>query len=541
MLTGISARIREAFQPSFALSDVKDFPLQIYQDQLSVYNDAESWYTGTALEDVAGLKKSSSVDLVPLRINPIRRACQKHAYMLFGETDGMPLQVLTKPTPRDDAEKAACELSEKVLLDVWGENDGRALLMENAILSQIYGGCIFKASYVPWEAYEYGGALEYPVRIEVVNPKDAVLIPSAGNLYSIAEAWIVKQIRAIEAREYGYPANDDDIYYWWIEHWQKGQYTIQINEKTAVKVVNGGSNIPLGGTNPFGVVPVVYIPHVRDGRFYGGNAIDDLRGLTIEQNLRIADYGDAVNDDAHPLIVMHDVNGTPRFVTINEWLEVLNLNTTSMLTGNEQPPKMFEVRKAHSSPAMKDLTEILLKEFRRASYIPAVADGEDEGSQRSAMTLAVRFWPLLSHAGIERDFFGPGFLAFQRIILRVLASKKLAGITEKHTRLRMKIQWAPQLPQDRPADVQEWNLRKTSEIASIRHLIGLAGDVEDIEAEREEILKDVTDIETIKAKIAKEFAPEPVFGQPFGNQSKPAPKKPSTTAAEPAGGSNDRD
>jgi len=46
----------------------------------------------------------------------------------------------------------------------------------------------------------------------------------------------------------------------------------------------------------------------------------------------------------------------------------------------------------------------LLDQYRRDTSTPAVADGEDEGSQRSAATPDHRMWPLVSHINTERVF-----------------------------------------------------------------------------------------------------------------------------------------
>jgi len=525
MLNSINDVLQSLFAPAFSLEDLPDFPYEAYSNQLSAYEEMENWFTGVALDNQPGLTKKSNLDYYPMRINPLKRTVYKHAYMLFGEAEtNATTQVITKFIPRSDAQKEACAYAERLIADIWDANSGRALLMENAILSQIYGGCVFKISYVPWESKEYGGWREYPIRIETANPKEVVLTPEPGDYYRLSDGWVVKQIRAAEAREYGYNAADEDVYYYYTEHWEKDTYITRINDQVAYKMIKG-EPYPLAGENPYGLIPLEYIPHIRAGNFLGLNVIDDLKGLIRELNLRMGDYGDAINDDAHPVIYIRDVNGVPRMVTINDWLEVVDLHSTMSMTGSEKSPTMEEVRSSHASAAMKDLVEQILNEYRRDAFIPAVADGEDEGSQRSGMTLATRFWPLISHTATERYFWTPGLNVMQNMILRILNTKNLAGVTEEHLSLKVKQQWAPQLPRDREAQVTEWQLRRTSEIASIEHLIEMSGDVEDVPEERNKILQDIEDIETIKAKIAKQFAPEPTFGQPARPASSSSPKK----------------
>ena len=293
-----------------------------------------------------------------------------------------------------------------------------------------------------------------------------------------------------------------------MERWRPENWFIKINNKVAKK--NGK---PLGGDNPNNFVPIIYIPHIRIGAFLGYNAIDHLYGMVKELNLRFADYGDAVNDDSHAALAMKNVQGATREVKVGTRM-VTNLGSAVGITGNEPDPDFFEVTKARASAAMKDLTAEIYRQYRRDAYVPAVADGEDEGSQRSAMTLAMRFWPLGSHITTERVFWTAGMDVFQAFLLKIAAKQKIGDMTEKHTQFRMKQRWAPILPRDREADVQEWVQRASADLGSIEHLLELTGDIEDIEEQRKLILKWIEDVETIKAKIAKEFAPEPTFGQP---------------------------
>lgn len=114
------------------------------------------------------------------------------------------------------------------------------------------------------------------------------------------------------------------------------------------------------------------------------------------------------------------------------------------------------------------------------------------------MTLAIRFWPLTSHAGTERYFWTPGLDVFHRMLLRIMKVKELADITQEHLKMRIKEKWAPFLPRDREAEVNEWAVRASNTIASVEQLIEMASDVEDITEERQRILQWVKDVETAK-------------------------------------------
>lgn len=500
--------LREAFDTSlkFTLQDIPDFPWEDYQEQLAEYNEAERWFRGLALDDQPEAK-GKSVDLYPMRINPLIATCMKHAFALFGEVedDGRPL-VHPKILPDDiknKSQKEAAEFAENRLNHLWWENSGRAILYENALLSQIYGGCVFKVTYAPW----LEKSRVTPLRIERINPKHFIGYPDGSDLYRLSVGWIVKPIDRSEAVRLGYSPDEDENEFWYIEKWTPEASTVMVNKKPVtrrVRIFGSDKEYPLGGENPYGFVPMVYIPHVRAGDFRGINAYNHLVGLVKAYNRRWGDFEDAVNDDSHPIIATRNIQGSIQVKRVSNWLDVIDLGMVTSLVGGEPEPDMFEVNKPRASASMKDLVEGIYNQYRRDAFIPAVSEGEDEGSQRSGMTLAMRFWPLGQHAITERYFWTCGLDILQPMILKVMQTQKLRGITEAHTGMRMKQRWAPLLPRDREADVQEWVQRATAMLGSIDHLLELTGDVEDIDEEKERIIAWLKQVAEVEAKIQTE-------------------------------------
>jgi len=490
----------------FTLQDIPNFPYEKYIEQFTQYSEAERWFTGAALADQPEAK--GRTDLYPLRVNPIIGTTLKHTAVLFGEVedDARPLVVpKVKYSSKVQGQRQLAHEAEQALNNLWEENHGRAIMVQNGLMSQVYGGCVFKLTYVPWEGIDFGGRRMVPIRIERINPKNFVGTPDASDDYNLLEAWIVRTIPSIEARLWGYTGDDPAV--WYVEHWLTDSYKVYVDGKPALRKL-GNEDFSLGGENPFKFTPLVYIPHIRIGDFLGFNAYSHLLGMVKELNLRLGDFGDAVNDDSHPITAVRNVSGSIQLKRISEWLEVVDLGTDPGLSSAERPPDMFQVGQARASASMKDLLTSIQNQYNRDSFVPPVAYGEDEGSQRSALTLATRFWPLTSHVGLERFFWTPGLNVLDRMALQMMALKKLGGITEEHTKLRIKQKWAPTLPRDREADVNEWTARASNDIASIEHLIELAGDVEDIDEERANILKWLGDIEDIKAKVAQKYALE---------------------------------
>jgi hypothetical protein len=515
-----------------SLQEIEGFPYSEWSERLEKYKLRERWFTGQELEDQPEMQKAGKkADLYPMRINPIISTVLKHAFVLFGEVedDGRPL-VWPKLIPRGKEEEAKtqAEEAEEILNIVWWENAARATMIHNSILSQIYGGCIFKAVYAPWETWR-----TIPIKVELINPKNFIGYPDGSNPFRLSEAWFLRKVSGNEAKRWGLENADPEYKYWYVEHWFHDNYQTWINGEP---VKRDGRNI--GGDNIFGEVPAVYIPHVRIGGFYGDNAYDHLTGYVKEMNRVIGDYGDAVNDDSHPIIAARNVQGGIQTTRVNEYLTVVDLGVASNITGDEAQPDLFEVRTPRASIAMQNLFDEVYQQYRRDAFVPAVADGEDEGSQRSALTLNTRFWPLTSHAKMERFNWSSGMDVFQPLLLNMVSKvpkERLKNVTiaDYHLGMRMKQKWAPMLPRDREADMNEWVQRQANQLGGIRHMLELTGDVEDIDEGRDEILEDIRDITKIEAEEAAKAVNKypPPIQNTFGQQpaKKPAPK----------GGSND--
>ena len=484
---------------SFSLNEIDGFPVDTYQHNLSRYQEYEKWYDGTVLEETK-IQGKDEVELYPVKINPIKGAVTKHAAVLFGDVvdDGRPLVVPRLiPRVKDEASKTLAMEAEEVLNMLWYENNGRALQLRAGILSQYLGGCVFKISYVPWETWR-----TIPLRIELLHPRHFVGVADASDFWRLRRGWVARPVSAEFAQD-EYNVKIDDKYGMLVEDWRRPTYKITIDGKVAH--VNDS---PRDGVNPFGAVPLVYIPHFREKSFYGTSMIDGLEGLIREMNLRAADFGDAVSDDAHSWLAMVNVSGTPRILELAEGLKILDLKSAPSVTGNAKDPNVFPLKQNSASDAMGKLYDKLYQQFRRDANIPAVADGEDEGSQRSAMTLAFRMWPLASHVTMERILWTTGLNWGNTMALQMMAKpeigkkmvdKGLPAISEQHLGMRMRQDFAPMFPRDREAIINEIAMRVAAHAGSIDTMLELTGDVEDIPAEKKKILQWLKDVAKAQA------------------------------------------
>jgi len=460
-----------------------NFPLDIYQENLDLYQEYESWFNGDKLDETFK-SDNQEVELYPVKINPLFGASLKHAYALFGEyeDDSRPLVIpkLISDTQKKDAEMI--KKAEAALNHVWWENGGRALMMQNGLLSQVFGGCIFKANWVPWQTWR-----QIPIYIENVHPAQFIGVASGGDYWHLAENWFIKHISHADAKRFGVPTDSDEPLPIMVEHYTADHYVITINGTVAK--MPGQSGKRMEGENPFGQCPAVYIPHIRFDGLYGISLLKNLIGITKEMNLRLGDYGDAVNDDAHTNIAMRNVTGTPKIVKIGDGLPVINLTGRPNISGKEAEPDLFAVSQSKASSSMSDIVDKLFDQFRRDSFVPGVAYGEDGGSQRSALTLVTRMWPLVSHIRQERVDWSAGLDVFNHLLLRMMSEKKKAEVNKDHLKLRMRQDWYPILPRDRQELVNEVVQRAAVNLGSIEHLMEMLGDVE-LPAEELERIKE---------------------------------------------------
>lgn len=492
----------EAEMSAFALSNIPGFPQEEFLSRRVLYHNLEAWYSGEKLKETQ-TQGGRVVEKYPIKLNPIRGAVYKHAYALFGEipNDSRPL---APPSlhPDDMSKKDQAQRGQNFLNSVWADSSGRSVMIRNSLHSQLLGGCIFKASYVPKATYR-----TYPFKIESVHPANFVGVPISGDEFRLSEAWIVKAISPKEAlRRYGLKfANDEPVYY--VEYWNPDEFSVTINGYQITTGIKDelGNEILYGGRNPWGFVPIEYFPRLRTSDFYGESLIsENVQGIVEEYNRRMADFGDAISDDAHSYYKLLGTSQRPEIYEIAPGIRVIQVKAEPSITGKEQQPELDKLGDSKASESMKALLEQLYLEFRREAFVPAVSDGEDEGSQRSAMTLAMRMWPLLSITSLQRVTWGDGLAIFDNMILRMAQIKGIGDITQAMTKMRIERKWAPFLPKDREAFINELVNRASGNLGSLEHLLSLLDDIEDPEGEYKAIIKQIAEMAQIEADATAE-------------------------------------
>ena len=246
----------------------------------------------------------------------------------------------------------------------------------------------------------------------------------------------------------------------------------------------------MGGENPYkdpiskrGIIPIEYIPRDRAGNFYGIPLGKNLTGLQDAVNLKQADISDAVMQAAHKyLFVVGRPGGTKGLVNLKRG----KLNNLGMGAPGQDKPDVFSVSAGEIPPGTIEFNGDLLNLARLSAYVPAVAQGEDEGSQRSALTLAFRMWPLSSVVRATRAFWTDGLASLNRKVLLVAAEKGGYNIEPRQANYEVLPQWSSMLPRDREGEVNEVVIRKANGLISVRRGLEILEEMEDSWIEKEE-------------------------------------------------------
>jgi hypothetical protein len=499
--TNLFTRIFSSLAP-FDLSQLEDFPYTAFSSQKDYYQILDDWYEGRPLE-VYTVDKSTGkpIETFPIKINPLKQTCAKHAATVVGQNvdsirfGGMPFQMLPTIKPKTKAAKIKDALTKTFTKSAFG-----ATFLSNCITAQYLGGSLIQANWLP---------LEKRIEISTPNVREFFGIPDRLNYWSLREAWIVREINELDARSLGYETNTGENKFFYLEYWNKKSYKVMING-TVLKFP--GTDIEQSGENPFAVVPMIYIPHIRTKSFLGESIITEaVKGLIREMNLRMADIGDAVSDDSHNIIAVRNIRGNIQTINI-DGRSMQNLGGGAGI-GNENDPDMFAVSTKSASEPMIRFNTDLYKIYRRETNHPAVADGEDEGSQRSSLTLNVRMAPLVSEAEMERLFYSVGLNFFCNILLKMMFIKGIFEITEDMTDIDFTVQWQSMLPKDREALTQEVAVRSKNKLGSLKTLMGLFNDIEDIDEE----MNSIKDEKELTAPVS------PFGAKPPGDDNKQPP------------------
>jgi len=519
---------RTSYSPTLNDDKLPDnFPIEQWNTQSARYKDNWKWYSGDALSVTRKNVREEYESQYPLHINSLRAIVEKHAAVLFGEVPDSPaplVKTVVRPKKRFDGKevkedtKNLALICENVINEVWTRSGGRAMQLENGMYSQFLGGSVFQITYQPRR-------VDLTIPLVISNPRPDHFLPEWSNedYWSLLRGTTMYEIPAPTAKlQYG------------IGDGQPGQTAVYIRTETATELSETveGQTIDFAGkttdqksaTHKFGFVPAVYIPHKRVGSKYGVGHVEDVAALLKEFNAVFAALDTAALNTVDRETFVSNVPGTTlsKLTSPVTGKEFTSLGTTPPASGSKDAPKAWQEDAPVVSPSMAETGDRVWRQILRDTNLSGIPFGEDEGSQRSGQTLALRMWPILSHTRGERTHWNDGLTRIGWYILKMVkqimkdnaalaATLRALGIDipdDFESLLDISTEWSPQIPQDRAQLVLETTQLVQTNVRSKREAIGKLGDVRDLEAELNELKEEAKQA----AELAAQQKPPPFGG-----------------------------
>jgi hypothetical protein len=189
---------------------------------------------------------------------------------------------------------------------------------------------------------------------------------------------------------------------------------------------------------------------------------------------------------------------------------VINLGTTP--PSSKHPPEIKVEEPPAMAQGLTNYPEYVWETLLREANLSEIFFGKDEGSQRSALTLAFRMLPTTSHIRAERTLWEIGLNTLATMILlaivrhpelRKAALREGVDVPADFRRnFRIHQEWSSMVPRDREQMVNEIILRRQTDLISPQRAIEKFGDVDNVEDEIEQIKKWLEEIAEIQAKFA---------------------------------------
>lgn len=453
-----------------------------WREQYAKYAVHWRYYSGYKLQEKVEDPTSTDPPLLyPVKMNLVKLLCQTQADAIWGDWDEFPFTLNVSSSSLDDlteTDERHIKRMKRFFHFVFLESNFATRLWEIGLDMQRYGGGVVRVAR--------DTSKRFGVRLDRVPVHSFYPVWSPDNPDDLIEATVVERITPEAAKRiYGVTVEADAIR---VETWTKTTYRNEINGKVVSQY---------SGTNKWNKVPFVYIPRLRSDGYFGESLTDDIMGAQDELNMRVADVGDWITYGAHPLKygynLPRDIDDPKKFPFAPDALWDLG----KTLPGQEPPHlALLEAENPIPEGAHRHI-EFVLDWARHGGYSPAIAFGEDEGSQRSGVTLVIRMWPLTRAVKRSRNYLSGGIANVLDLIVRV-AEPFLQDSKDVMSTFRDSIvhpNFAPILPRDRAEIVNEVVQRSSTSPKTISQERGMEmlGET-DIEREQQRIEEQTKDL-----------------------------------------------
>jgi hypothetical protein len=407
-----------------------------WSNLLAKYSEYEYYYSGRVFDEkVEDSELADPPSLYPVGINIVKMLCDSMASATFGEYDHLPIWFGT----RRGVDESSHTIDASKLLDrILFQSDAESALLEMEIQRMLFGASVLKIR----PSIKRKGVEWLPIK-----PSSFFPVFDPHNKNRLIEAHVSNYISRAQAKLfYGYDGKKDEVLF--EEEWTLRSHKVVIDGKMRIEKYSG--------RNPYGVVPFVYIPRARSVSKYGDSLADDIIPVQDELNMRIADIGEAVNYNAHP--IRYGLNLPHAFNASNYPVGSDSLWDLGRSFGDHKPEiGVLEVKNPVPQGAVENV-EWLYDWVRTSTFAPPIAFGEDNGGgQRSGATLEIRMWPLIKAVRKHRAYLRTGMRHAAYITGKILRQKDWARprVLDALINSDIEAQFADIMPRDRAAIVDE--------------------------------------------------------------------------------------
>lgn len=416
-----------------------------WANETTIRNRYRSYFDGTIFQTKVPVETDSGEEaplMYPVGINLVKMLCTAMADSAFGEWDE---HVLSFEIPQDEDPSPANKSASLLANTILSNSKFNTLAWEMELDRNIYGGAPMRIApdltapgHIRWSRIMVNNF--YPV----FDPDD----PD-----EIMEAYVVTGITREQARlKYGInpegKANTDVLTR--VEKWNRQEYT---------NTIEGIRIDQFSGINPWHIVPFVYTPRLRTSHVWGDSLAEDIIPVQDELNARIADVGDAVNYDTHP--IKWSRNLQKAFIDKNFPVGPNVMWDLGKAIGSNPPPEVGILEaKNPVPPGTFEYIKFLYDWTRTSSFAPPIAFGEDTGGgQRSGITLELRMWPLIKAIRRGRSYLSESMKKALKISAIMLSQKSFSDVSTYAIDRLMKGALVPRyatiMPRDQAAIVDE--------------------------------------------------------------------------------------
>ena len=525
--------VREAVEELTGMSGTSPesvYLSSVWAEQREAYGSMKAWYDGDEWQRVIENQRDSvtgeSSLYWPLQLNPIAKVCRVHRAVMLGmlsdTLDEPPVTTTVTRTGLSTAQREQAAKLESFINSLWKTSNAHSILYEAMLLEQIYGGHVFRVHWDPTNK-----ALPYRLCIQSMKNPGWFFAKAVNpmNDWDLIEAYVGYYIPADVAKAtYGISAGSKDKVLY-MEHWTKDRFRFTVDGQVPTLELNG-EEYPLDQENTWGIIPIVYIPHERDGSYLGRSVVDgnsSLVGLAKELNARMADKGEILQD-ARSLPWIKNARQTGGLSTRGVMLrgrnvEFIDLGDATRIPGAAEPEAGIMEPKGlpETVASFTDEVEHWIQQQGDVAA-PAVGDDDVSGGRITGPVTAYRMWPTMQHTMTERAMFSDGMRQIARIAIAIVLDKQKdkdggfdafgamnPGLTEEMQLFGLGTSWRPMIPIEETQEGEMLNDQLRAGGISLLTYLQRRG-VADPEAEADRIWADIERTKEIEQKFAPKEA-----------------------------------